>query len=1352
MFLLALCAFMPLMPAASAATAVSYIDENGNTQNSTNYTVVTSSTGTTWSDGWYVVNSTVEISPRVSVSGHVRLILVDGCSLSIGGGIEVNDPNSITIYGQSANSGRLNCGAPNYCAAIGGNKYQGNNDPSSRSYGDITINGGTIEVTGGYWAAGIGAGSAKDRDYRLGGTITINGGNITANGGRASAGIGGGYCSSTGTITINAGNINASAGVASDDLFATGIGGGIYNEWWLSQSDAGTVNINGGRITTTTYEYGMYGCRPGVGTGTSGKYITINLNWTRASDRYAFSVPRITSNEMMYDGCYGYKNYLKTFEKGWENNRQILVPHKGYNFHGKKDATCTENGYSRNCYQCPECGKYFTDNTVPTECDKSEVYLEPLGHDMEYTAAVSATFSSNGHIAYYHCKRCNKYFKDSAGKFEITLAETVTTAVTYLDENGVEQTLASGTSVTAANAVWSDGWYIVDNDVTFDARVSVNGTVNLLLLNGKTLTVNNGIEVKRWNTFRIYAQSTDENTMGKLVASLDEDDEDAEDYSTIGGSKSFHQHGGTTVNGIAGTIVINGGNLDVDGYGGCFAIGDGEVEYEVNDDEREYFQTTKFNLTINGGIINLHGAWYGSIGSQADEAKITINGGKITAGDGRASQYIQTTSNGINCGYKSQISINDTGRPLEITSTYDAFYNGSFTISGNLMVNDGTGTDAVVNHIDNYKYSTNFSGKTLVNYRTVTFDDFGATTAEKTPFGTVVDEPSHSSHPGYTFVGWAANDALYDFSAAVTTDKTITALYRDLTHFGYTGSYTPDGSDDKPYVISDIDGWNAFCDALQDNLVWNRFSGKTVKMGADIGTEQQPVTRMAGTSKHDFCGTFDGDGKTLYVNINSSDITDGSTQYVGPFRYVSTTKANPDDTADSPVTIKNLHVAGTVTTGMPYTGGLIGGCWGMVGIVNCTVSSTINSSVAGDGNHGGFVGTHHSGTLTITGCVFDGKMLTSNGTIKCGGFLGWRGGAAEMRNCIFAPVQVTVGNEGSATFARNKVDTYNCYFTNPFYDNTYKPYLDDGTVIPKKYNNGQQAYTVSGADNVKVAFDGMGTEYDVSGITAYPTGLIYNKVIYAGNGDVLSLTLTNTPPAGYNFRSYTVDGGELVGSGNYYVLTMPDDDIVIGAAVYPNTVEIAMNAAGIRTYASEYALDFSNVSGLTAYVASSISGSTLTLTPVGEVPAGTGLLLKGEASQSYTVDALGSATPVDNNLLVGLTEETDVYQQQTIDDVDYIAFILSNGDYAINWYRLSEEHYALKANSAYLRLSASDAPTASRALTLVFENDATAVANSQLSPLTSQLSEWYTLNGVKLDKKPTKKGLYIFNGKKIVIE
>ena len=45
-----------------------------------------------------------------------------------------------------------------------------------------------------------------------------------------------------------------------------------------------------------------------------------------------------------------------------------------------------------------------------------------------------------------------------------------------------------------------------------------------------------------------------------------------------------------------------------------------------------------------------------------------------------------------------------------------------------------------------------------------------------------------------------------------------------------------------------------------------------------------------------------------------------------------------------------------------------------------------------------------------------------------------------------------------------------------------------------------------------------------------------------------------------------------------------------------------------------------------------------------------------------------------------------------------------------------------------------------------------AIGDSQLSTLNSQLSGWYTLDGRKLNSKPTAKGVYVKNGKKIVIK
>ena len=246
-------------------TGVSYrsCDENG-----TNWTTATctdaaevtnadTAWGTSASDTWYVVNGTMTIGSlsskiRISVSGNVHLILTDGCSLTINGGIEVADGNSLTIYGQTGDTGSLLIqNVDNEKAGIGSAR--------NTKCGSITINGGKVNVAkSGDNGAGIGSGYQGDS-----GTITINGGIVTATGNGYSAGIGGGGLRSGGTITINGGTVTATGGNSG----GAGIGGG---EW----GDGGTITINGGTITATVGKSGGAGI--GGGRYAAGGNIAIN--------------------------------------------------------------------------------------------------------------------------------------------------------------------------------------------------------------------------------------------------------------------------------------------------------------------------------------------------------------------------------------------------------------------------------------------------------------------------------------------------------------------------------------------------------------------------------------------------------------------------------------------------------------------------------------------------------------------------------------------------------------------------------------------------------------------------------------------------------------------------------------------------------------------------------------------------------------------------------------------------------------------------------------------------------------------------------------------------------------------
>lgn len=198
------------------------------------------------------------------------------------------------------------------------------------------------------------------------------------------------------------------------------------------------------------------------------------------------------------------------------------------------------------------------------------------------------------------------------------------------------------------------------------------------------------------------------------------------------------------------------------------------------------------------------------------------------------------------------------------------------------------------------------------------------------------------------------------------------------------------------------------------------------------------------------------------------------------------------------------------------------------------------------------------------------------------------------------------------------------------------------------------------------------------------------------------------------------------------------------------SAKLTMNAAGIMTYASAYDLDFTDVDGLTAYTATAINNNTLTLTAVNKAPAGTGLLLKGTANTNFTVPAADDATAITSNYLVGvLNGETVVQQAETIETVDYTNFILANGSYGIDWYTLSESG-AIGANKAYLRLPTSALSNGAR-LTMEF-GDATGVDEMRNENGEMRNGAWYTVNGVRLSGKPTRKGLYLFNGKKTVVK
>ena len=154
--------------------------------------------------------------------------------------------------------------------------------------------------------------------------------------------------------------------------------------------------------------------------------------------------------------------------------------------------------------------------------------------------------------------------------------------------------------------------------------------------------------------------------------------------------------------------------------------------------------------------------------------------------------------------------------------------------------------------------------------------------------------------------------------------------------------------------------------------------------------------------------------------------------------------------------------------------------------------------------------------------------------------------------------------------------------------------------------------------------------------------------------------------------------------------------------------------------------------------------SQLTLQKLGKViPKNTAVIIVG-ADASIDMTALCNAVAeysVGNNLR-GVDVRTE---KSTLGSGTFYVLGKQNDDFG--FYRYTAQY--MPARKAYLLVSGSAAP----GLKMVFDDETTS-----LTPNSPGLSQgegsdyWYTLSGTRLNAQPTQKGIYIVNGKKVVIK
>ena len=576
------------------------------------------------------------------------------------------------------------------------------------------------------------------------------------------------------------------------------------------------------------------------------------------------------------------------------------------------------------------------------------------------------------------------------------------------------------------------------------------------------------------------------------------------------------------------------------------------------------------------------------------------------------------------------------------------------------------------------------------------------------------------------------------------------------------------------YTIKSAEGWGDFATLITYDETLNGFSGKTVKLGTSIGSSE-----MAGTSGHPFKGTFDGQGNTLTFNLQASK------GHSAPFHYTDG------------ATISNLHVEGTITGGDNTSlGGLVGYAVGNITIENCHVSTQISTTHSGAAWHGGVIAQWNgtNATCTITGCVYDGLIYNPDEagvTSSCRGFIGWdygNNGIITFTDCLSAPAAYGTGKYALGgncfTFVYPNSEptlTYNmtnCYYTSILGNRQGRP-AATATVAPDNLGNATTDHgMVDGYENgffyngkyytpkygdavVEYRFNDWNERADVTinGTNNQGTGVnVVGVNITEAVDNIKSVTYNrpfNTAQAAtvilpFNYTCSDSDGSE---GGKFYgfkevaydedlhkwVCTMQEPGNTAVTMLTANTPYLFMPDAATMA--------FPNIVSMT--------GGVVTLQTT---TANDGVYdgATTDAAWNFHGSYKGKSWAVaSNDYGFAAQSGTEAGGAATVEAGQFVRFTIGAFIKPMRCYLSYVGTSAPAPARGLTRAAATDDLPQSITVRLVSRSGET-TAIGTLDTKTGEVSfdseAWYTLDGVRLSSKPSRKGIYINNGRKIVIK
>ena len=601
--------------------------------------------------------------------------------------------------------------------------------------------------------------------------------------------------------------------------------------------------------------------------------------------------------------------------------------------------------------------------------------------------------------------------------------------------------------------------------------------------------------------------------------------------------------------------------------------------------------------------------------------------------------------------------------------------------------------------------------------------------------------------------------------------------------------------DGDTYTIKTADGWDYFCRRMDVDAELNGFSGKTVVLGDNITV----TTSMAGSGKYPFKGTFDGNGKTLTFNHTAS------APCSAPFQNTNgATIRNLHATGQIDGGIWN-YIGGLVGSA---NGDLtIENCR-----VSTQISSTI-SGTAFNGGFVGLLSSHYN-QCHITGCVFDGLIYNpeySGATYGCGGFVGCfsQYGYAILEDCLFlhgqydnndGKCELWWGNENdkNSTFVDYDMSNGGAKFTNCFYVGTRglkqgSPAVESATapanfdhfgtptdycfmkmyghtmVFDNKYytpiyGDLVEEYGYNGWKSYNIEYDAAPLGIPVITSPLWTESLRYNRSFTAGKPVTIML------PFNFKRDRITLAGSNENPSGKFYefkgieenldhkwVAVMIEAGETLSNEVVENTLQANHPYLYVPNESTEY-WDMYVSGGISIFTEGNDGGEKVTRYD-GSADSFAwnrwdfiGTYQPRYWSETEHLDEIGKVYG-----FAGSTKEVQTYKPTIVEAGEFVrvtfgAKIRPTSCY-LKWVEPFEPEYDTAKALAVTRSGSAKEELPQRITVKLIDNNGVTTAIGELDTKTGEFSfdDWYTMDGVKLSGKPAKSGVYINNGKKILI-